>query len=316
MQHRMASLFFLVTAAASAQTFGEITGQVTDASGALVAGATVTATNTATSGNRITTSNEAGIYSFPSLQPGQYIVKVEAKGFRAVSKTGIELQVQQTARVDFSLEVGAVTELVEVSASGAILTTENATVGTVIENKRIVELPLNGRNFLQLVSLSPNVSFGFANSGQANARQGGTRAQQNISIAGQRSHVQPVHARWHREYRRQFQHLRDSAVDRCTAGIQGADRHLSGGVWPRGKPDQRFDQNPARNEFHGALFEFLRNEKLDARNYAFTALRPAKDPFKWNQYGFTLGGPVWIPKIFNGRNRLFFMSNFEGLPGP
>src|SRR5688572_13074776 len=112
MQHRMASLFFLVTAAASAQTFGEITGQVTDASGALVAGATVTATNTATSGNRITTSNEAGIYSFPSLQPGQYIVKVEAKGFRAVSRTGIELQVQQTARVDFSLEVGAVSELV------------------------------------------------------------------------------------------------------------------------------------------------------------------------------------------------------------
>ncbi|MFN0103890.1 MAG: carboxypeptidase regulatory-like domain-containing protein [Bryobacteraceae bacterium] len=311
MRIRIGAFLFIATVTAPAQTFGEITGQVADATGALVAGAAVTATNAATSGNRTTTSNEAGIYSFPSLQPGQYSVKVAAKGFRAVSKTGIELQVQQTARVDFSLEIGAVTETVEVSASGAMLTTENATVGTVIENKRIVELPLNGRNFLQLVSLSPNVSFGFANSGQANARQGGTRSQQNISLAGQRSMFN----------RFTLDGIENTDVNFNTYVILPSidalqEFKVQTGVYPaefgRAVSQINVSTKSGGNQFHGALFEFLRNEKLDARNYAFTALRPAKDPFKWNQYGFTLSGPVWIPKIFNGRNRLFFMSNFEG----
>ncbi len=311
MRIRIAHLFLAVTAAASAQTLGQITGQVSDASGALVAGAAVSATNAATGGNRTTTSNEAGIYSFPSLQPGQYSVKVEARGFRAVSKTGIELQVQQTARVDFALELGAVTEVVEVSSSGAILTTENATVGTVIENKRIVELPLNGRNFLQLVALSPNVSFGFANSGQASARQGGTRAQQNISLSGQRSMFN----------RFTLDGIENTDVNFNTYVILPSidalqEFKVQTGVYPaefgRAVSQINVSTKSGGNDFHGALFEFLRNEKLDATNYAFTALRPGRDPFKWNQYGFTLAGPVWIPKIINGRNRLFFMSNFEG----
>jgi hypothetical protein len=306
-----ATLLLLLVRTGWAQTLGEITGQVGDASGASVSGAEVTATNAATGGVRTTRSNEAGIYSFPSLQPGLYSVKVEAKGFRTVSKTGIELQVQQTARLDFSLEVGAVTEVVEVSASGAILTTENATVGTVIENKRIVELPLNGRNFLQLVSLSPNVSFGFANSGQANARQGGTRAQQNISLAGQRSMYN----------RFTLDGVENTDVNFNTYVILPSidalqEFKVQTGVYPaefgRAVSQINVSTKSGGNEFHGALFEFLRNEKLDATNYAFTALRPPKDPFKWNQYGFTLSGPVWIPRLFNGRNRLFFMSNFEG----
>ena len=311
MQLKVASLLLTVTVAASAQTSGEITGQVADASGALVAGVTITATNTATNGNRTTTSNEAGIYSFPSLQPGQYSVKAEAKGFRAVSKTGVELQVQQTARVDFSLEVGAVTEVVEISAGGVMLTTENATVGTVIENKRIVELPLNGRNFLQLVALSPNVSFGFANSGQANARQGGTRAQQNISLAGQRSMYN----------RFTLDGIENTDVNFNTYVILPSidalqEFKVQTGVYPaefgRAVSQINVSTKSGGNQYHGAMFEFLRNEKLDARNYAFTPLRPGKDPFKWNQYGFTLSGPVSIPKLFSGRNRLFFMANFEG----
>ncbi len=309
---RVSSLLFLLAATPGlCQTLGEITGQVEDASGSLVAGAAVTVTNVATGGNRTTASNEAGIYSFPSLQPGQYTVRVEAKGFRTVSKTGIELQVQQTARVDFALEVGAVSEVVEVSAGGAILTTENATVGTVIENKRIVELPLNGRNFLQLVALSPNVSFGFANSGQANARQGGTRSQQNISLAGQRSMYN----------RFTLDGVENTDVNFNTYVILPSidalqEFKVQTGVYPaefgRAVSQINVSTKSGGNDFHGALFEFLRNEKLDAKNYAFTALRPAKDPFKWNQYGFTLTGPVRIPRIFDGRNRLFIMTNFEG----
>src|SRR5438094_3551158 len=109
------------------------------------------------------------------------------QSFQAEIRNGVELQVQQVARIDFQLKVGSMAETIEVTGGAPLLNTENATVGTVIENKRIVDLPLNGRNFLQLVSLSSNVSSGFQSAGQAGSRQGGTRSTQNISVAGQRS---------------------------------------------------------------------------------------------------------------------------------
>ncbi len=169
------------------QTFGSIGGEARDSSGAVVAGATVTAVNAGTNAARTVATNEAGVYSFPSLPPGIYTLKVEKSGFKTVVRNQIELQVQLAARVDFDLQIGQVNETVEVSAAAALLVTDNGTVGTVIENKRIVELPLNGRNYLQLVSLAPNVSTGFSGQGQAGARQGGIRAAQTIAVAGQRT---------------------------------------------------------------------------------------------------------------------------------
>lgn len=157
---------------ASSQTLGEITGVVTDSTGSVVPNAGITVTNTATNAVRQAVSNEAGNYTVPGLVPGPYTVRVEMQGFRSMTRS-LDLQVQQTARVDFTLQVGQVSETIEVSGSAALLTTENATVGTVIENRRIVDLPLNGRNFLQLVSLSPNVTYGFATPGQVAGRQGG-----------------------------------------------------------------------------------------------------------------------------------------------
>ena len=137
------------------QTLGEIVGEVKDSTGAVVPGATVMATNLGTNASRTGTTNEAGLYAFPALVPGMYRVRVEMKGFKPVTRSDIELQVQQTARLDFTLEVGQLSEAIEVTGAAALMTTENATVGTVIENRRIVELPQNGRNFLQLVSRSP-----------------------------------------------------------------------------------------------------------------------------------------------------------------
>ena len=119
--------------------------------------------------------------------PAVYAVKTEVKGFQSVMRSAIELQIQQTARIDFRLQVGQVTEVVEVSSTPLRLATENATLGTVIDNKRIVELPLNGRNYLQLVALNPNVSFGFAPLIQSVSRQGGDRPNWSISVAGKRS---------------------------------------------------------------------------------------------------------------------------------
>src|SRR5712672_3621204 len=172
---------------ALAQTSGEITGEVKDPSGAVMPNASVTVTNTATNIGRSPVTNTSGVYSFPNLVPGIYQVKVTAAGFDTVLKTGVELQVQQTARLDFDLRVGQSTQTVEVSGLAALLTTETATIGTVIEEKRITDLPLNGRNFFSLVALSPNVTYGFTPAAQAAGREGGSRAAVTMSLAGARA---------------------------------------------------------------------------------------------------------------------------------
>ncbi len=303
-------LGFLICAPAFCQTFGEITGEVKDAAGAVIVGAPVTVTNTATNASRETVTTGAGVYSFPSLQPGIYTVKVVQRGFRTAVESNIELQVQQTARIDFTLQVGQLNESIEVAASAAQLNTDDATIGTVIENKRIVELPLNGRDYLQLIALSPNVSSGFANGGQSDSRQGGTRSNEEFSIAGQR---------------REFNYFTLDGTDNTDVNfntyiIQPSidalqEFKVQTGIYPaefgRATSQINVSTKPGGNRFHGALFEFLRNDVVDAKPYDFTGAAPPKSPFKWNQYGFTLSGPVWIPKLFNGRNRLFFMSNYE-----
>ena len=293
------------------QTQGTITGEVKDSSGAIVPGATVTVTNTATNVARNTQTNESGLYNFPALVPGNYTVKVESAGFRTAIRSGIELQIQQTARLDFALDVGQVTETVDVSGQAALLATEDATVGTVIENRRIVELPLNGRDFLQLVALSPNVTNGFSSPGQASGRQGGTRASENISVMGMRG---------------TWNHYTLDGIENTDVNfnlyvllpsIDGLQEFkVQSGIYPaefgREASQINVSTKPGSNEFHGSMFEFMRNDVLDSKPYDFIGTSPAKQPFKWNQYGYTLGGPIWIPKIVNGHNRLFFMTNYEG----
>ena len=168
------------------QTFGEFTGRVSDVTGAAVPGANITLINVSTNASRSTTSTQAGDYSLPSVPPGMYNVRVEHQGFKAAVSNNVELQVQQTVRLDFTLQVGALSESIEVAASADQLQQENATVGTVIENRDIVQLPLNGRNYLSLVALAANVNTLSPASGQAGSRQGGDRANQSISAAGQR----------------------------------------------------------------------------------------------------------------------------------
>src|SRR5947208_10321814 len=120
---------------ASAQTFGEITGEVKDQSGAIAPNVSITATNTATNASRTTRTNDAGIYSFPALSPGNYQLKVEAPGFQPMVRNNVELQIQQTARIDFSLVVGQALQTFEVTSAAVLLTTENATAGSVIGEK-------------------------------------------------------------------------------------------------------------------------------------------------------------------------------------
>jgi hypothetical protein len=305
------ALIALLCVAGYAQTSGEINGVITDPSGASVPNVPVTATNTGTNVPRSTTTNTAGLYSFPDLVPGLYQVKAAASGFDTQIKTNIELQVQQVAKVDFVLAVGQATQTIEVSASAEALATEGATVGTVIEEQRITDLPLNGRSFFSLVELSPGVTIGFGAPAQASGREGGSRAALTMSLAGSR-------ATWSNYT---LDGISNTDVDfnlyillPSIDAIQ--EFKVQSGVYPaefgREAGQVNVSTKPGTNTYHATLFEFLRNDKLDARPYDFIGNHPAKAAFRQNEYGLTLSGPVRIPKVFNGKNRLFFMSNWEG----
>jgi Carboxypeptidase regulatory-like domain len=147
-------LFFSVVANLPAQTFAEVNGTVTDPSGAVMTGAAVTITNTATQQVRRVMTNVSGSYSVPFLPPGAYSLQVEAPGFKTATRQNIELQVGAVQKIDVSLNVGDVSQNVEVTAAAPLLAAESTSVGTVIDNEGIVELPLNGRDYLQLVQLN------------------------------------------------------------------------------------------------------------------------------------------------------------------
>ncbi|MEO6804010.1 MAG: carboxypeptidase regulatory-like domain-containing protein [Granulicella sp.] len=295
---------------AYAQTLGGIEGVVKDSTGAVLPSATVTITNTNTNAVRTAQTDNAGLYNFPAVAPGPYSVKVEASGFQGALRS-VTLQVQQKAQADFSMQVGAATQTIEVEGTAPQINSSDTTVGTVIGNKQITDLPLNGRDFLQLISLSAGVTTGFGAPGQAAARQGGSRAQENYSVMG----------------------LRGTSNYYTLDGISNTDVNFNliimqpsidaiqefkvqSGVYPAQFGRQAAQINSltksGTNNFHGTVFEFLRNDVLDAKQYDFSGSKPSKNPFKWNQFGFTLGGPVWIPKVYDGHDKLFFLSNYEG----
>lgn len=312
-----AALLSLFLDVAWGQTLGGISGSVTDPSGALIPAASVTATNTGTNAARTTTTNSDGFYSFPDLVPGTYNVQVSASGFSSVVKQNIVLQVQQNARIDFTVQLGQATQTIEVAANAALLTTDNATVGTVIEEQRIVDLPLNGRNYLSLVALSPNVTTGFVPAAQAAGRLGGSRGSLTIAVTGGRS-------TWENYT---LDGVTNTDIDFNTYILQPSvdalqEFKVQSGIYPaefgRELGQVNAATKPGTNEYHGAMWEFLRNDVFDAKPYDFasstrsaTNPAPVKAPYRQNQYGFTLGGPIQIPKLFNGKNRLFFMANWE-----
>ena len=284
------------------QTYGKITGAVTDASGAVIEGAAVSARNTATGQVRRVLTNQTGVYDVPFLIPGSYQVRVEKQGFKSATRSDVLLQVGDVARVDFAVEVGVVTESVEVVGGSALLTTETTAVGTVIENRRIVELPLDGRNYLQMVALSPNVSAEQGLGGEAAARKGGERTSKSIAVAGARAqfnhytldgieNTDPSYNLY--ALRPSIDFLEEFKVE---TGVYSAE-------FGRGAVQINVASKAGTNTLHGTLFEFLRNDKFDARDYKQVG---AKNPFTRNQFGFALGGKLI-------KDKLFFESNFETL---
>lgn len=290
---------------------GEINGSVADSSGAVVSGAAVTITNPATGFTRSLQTNSDGLFDIPALNPGTYSIKVELKGFASQIRPDVILNVGQVLKLDFVLKVGDIAEVVEVTGGAPVLETESTSVGTVIENKRIIELPLNGRNYLQLASLIPGATTNGPASSQGQQRMGGARNGFALNVAGQRVHFNHYSLDGMENTDPNFNtYLLLPSIDalqefKVESGLFSAE-------FGRGIAQVNVSTKSGANDFHGVAFEFLRNAKLDAKNYFDRAADPIP-PFKRNQFGGTFSGPVWIPKLYNGKNKLFFMFNYEGL---
>lgn len=305
------SLALLFTGILGAQTFsGAVLGVVRDTSGATVPEAQVTLTNIDTNDTRASSTDGQGFYSFPIVPPGSYRVEVTRTGFKKAVRQPIEVQVQTRLTVDMDLQVGAVSEVVEVSATAPLLEQSTSSLGQVIENEKIVDLPLNGRNLMSLVSLTagvvPQGSFGLhpavgngahwgnfsANGGIANSNEvlidgaPATRAQMNAV-----GYIPPV----------------DSVQEfKVQTNNHSAEFGRTGGAVVN------MSIKSGTNQLHGTLYEFFRNKVLDANDFFANRVGRQRAPFTYNQYGGSVGGPMVLPRVYDGHNRTFFFVNYEG----
>ncbi len=285
---------------AQSTELGTIAGTVTDPAGALVPGAKVRVTNQETNVVRQDSTDAQGSFAARSLVPGTYRIEVSAPSFSEQVQENIKLDVSATVSLDFHLTVGQVNEKVEVQAQGALLQTEESSVGTLISNQQIVELPLNGRNFNSLTRLTPGAVRGTSNG--AETIQGETYA-----VAGDRSDnsYYSLDGMYNNG-----SFFKTAAIHPSIDAIQefriatntGAQFGAAAGA------NINIMIKPGTNQYHGTAYEFLRNDKFDSRNY----FAPNIPEFRQNQFGFTLGGPVQIPKLYNGHDKTFWFFNYEG----
>ena len=241
--------------------------------------------------------NEWGLLFIIHLGEKKHVLKAAAGAFKTSVTNDIELQVQQTARVDFSLTLGAYTQTVEVAANAALLATENATVGTVIEERRIMDLPLNGRSFFSLVALSPNVTYGFTAAAQASGRLGGSRGSLTIAVSGGRS-------TWENYT---LDGITNTDIDFNTYILQpsvdalqefkvqtGSIRRSSAGKPDRStsppNPAPMNTTEPCPNSC--ATTSSTRPYDFSSASRSATNPSPGSKPYRQNQYGYTLGGPI------------------------
>ncbi len=299
--------FLTLTAVAYGQTTNAtIVGDVTDPAGSRIAGAAVTVKNAATGVGREVQANELGSYRVFPLPPGTYQVSVSASGFKTEVQQNVIVDAATNVKVDFKLEVGGIAERVEIQATASVLQTQEASVGGTVTGNEIARLPVNGRNYTRLIMLMPGTSD-----------QGGSQSQgtfsgtQLISVNGQR---------------RQDNNFTLDGVDNNFMMMN------SPGMSPSMDAIQEFrvlDNTSAEfgrssgsnvniviksgsRNLHGSAYEYFRNDKLDANDFFANKQGTGKVPFRQNQYGVAIGGPVIIPKLYHGRDKTFWFFNWEG----
>ena len=299
------------------QTSATLVGTVSDANGAVVTNASIKVANLATGAVREAVSDSTGAYAFSFLPAGNYSVAVSVAGYKTRKIDTLTLQVSQTLRQDFAMEIGAVTETVNITATGVQLQTENSTVGTVIDAAKIVELPLNGRNFVQLAQLIPGVQAGTPGSitvrrgrgsiGQTDSGFGSTAMSANGSRdTANRYFLDGIEAMDHDAETYSFSPSIDSLAEfKVETSTYSAE---SGGA-----PGGQINMVTRRggNRFRGTLWEFNRNDALTQTYDAIGGKSETPPRLNRNQFGANIGGPVRIPKIYNGTDKTFFFFNWE-----
>ncbi len=311
-----ASFFVIFTGASHAQEASAVvTGVVSDPSGAAVPNAQVELTNVNTAVVRSTETNTDGNYIFLNVTPGTYTMRASAPGFSAVTQAAVTLQVNQTANFNFHLQVGSTSTTVNVEATGAGVEASTAELGTVVTTREVNNLPLNGRNFTELLTITPGVSnvnrdqsgtgAGSGGGGFAGAAIGtaafpsidGARVRSNTFLLDGINDLNTFLTTYN------FAPVVDNIQEFKTQNHNDEAEYggVMGGIIS-------VVSKSGTNQYHGTLWEFLRNSAMDARGF-FNAALP---PLRQNQFGVAGGGPISIPKLYNGKNRTFFYAAYEG----
>lgn len=283
-----------------------LVGNVSDATGGSVAGAKVTAVEQATKVKYTDTTNNQGYYSITFIKPGTYDLTVEQTGFKKITTVGVPVATDVSVRTDFNLSVGSVAEEVTVSASTPPLSTDDANLGETFATKQVDELPMNGRNALEVAALASNVTIGTKTNYAGNPpgedfNGAGQRETQNsitldgVSIMNNLGNVTPARPSTDMISEVQMQSGNYPAQYGAYLGV-----HIN------------LVSKAGTNDLHGSVYEYFKNTDLNAHNYIDKPTTP-KAALNYNQYGFALGGPVYIPKLYNGHNKTFFFGSYEKL---
>lgn len=310
---RAAALAWLPLLAGWAQsTSSTVSGKITDPTGSSVPAAQVSASNEDTGLRRVTTSNEEGGYVLPLLPPGRYRIAVQKEGFKPVTRSGIVLQVDQVARIDFVLDLGTVAETVEVTASAPLLDQETSSLGQVVDNRKILSLPLNGRMTFRLVNLTPGIIVTPGSSGQFGDISVGTFDDINFSINGGRAQSNEVMVDGVPSTTG-FLNLFTTVPSVDATQEFKVQSNAMSAEWGRfGGGVINVSTRGGTNQLHGALFEFLRNSAFDANEFFNKRAGRAIPPFRMNQFGGSAGGPLRLGRLYDGRNKTFLFGNYEG----
>jgi len=306
MRHLVFCLVLLLARAASANAqsfFGTVVGTINDASGAAVPGAAVAIINAGTSERRTAQTDADGNYQFVNLTPGQYRVEVEKQGFRRLVRENVVVEVQSTVRIDAAMQVGELSQVVEVTAQTPLLQTENASLGQVVEARKVLEMPLNGRNVFSLVALVPGVVPGGQSSqtptgtnpfAWANFQIGGGQANQSASyIDGAPNNSNYVN---HTMLVPTQDAVQEFKVQTNNLGPEFG--RLAGGVI-------NLTTKSGTNQVHGSVYEFFRNRSLNANTFFNNRAGVKRPAFTQNQFGVNGGGPI-------RKDKTFFFGSYEG----
>jgi hypothetical protein len=299
------SLLLCASAAFSQTSNTALLGTITDSSGAGIPNAQVTITHQPTQTVWTAVTNEQGGYFASVTQVGAYTVAAERAGFQSVRKTGIEVMVNDHVRVDFTMDIGSITDTVTVEGHAAAISTDEASLGEVLSQKHIEELPLNGRDVLQLATTSASVVMGYRakssspGGGEALIGAGARENMNAISLDGASIVNNLVNTS---TMRPPLEAIEEFKVQQ---GNYSAEYGMYLGV------HVDLVTKAGTNQLHGSTFEFIRNNAVDARGF-FEAPGSPQNPIRRNEFGGMLSGPVYLPKLYDGRNRTFFMADYEG----